>query len=176
MEIINQKADERAEQPRGKDGKRRVFRLIPQVIAPGGKDRKESGNRRCHSRGQSVHSVGEVHGVYRRHHDEGGEHHVEPPGENQIGVQKWEIQIGGQISGRAQKYGERDGGGQLQKKLLRGRQAGILLFLYLGIIIQKPDGSENQREKEHHDPAPVSCPEVGRPDDEDRRYHGADEH
>ena len=74
MEVIDEEGRQSPRQGGGHDDQ--VGAAIP-----GGHRHIANHHRDGHSGGQTVHPVGEVDGVHRPHHDEGGEDHVYDPGD-----------------------------------------------------------------------------------------------
>ena len=156
MEVIDQKAAQTAEERCGKDAQ---LLIAPHHCHHG----KEDGDRHCDAGGKAVYAVSQVDGIYRAHHDKGGKHHIEDPGQLNGHICKGDIDSGIQIAKVAQQHGEQDRRCQLQQELLRGSQALVLLVLHLHIVVKKADAAVDQGKQEHKQSAEFSLHQVREP-------------
>ena len=169
VEVIDQESAQPTEQPGGED---------PQLQLP--PEAGHGGEKEHHGHGdagdQAVDAVGDIDGVHGAHHDEGGEHHINGPGEGQGHVHKGDVKVGGQIVVVAHQHREHDGRRQLEQKLLRCGQAGVLVLFHLHIVVNIADHAEHQGEQEHKAAAEAPCGKVRPPQQQNRRSGADDEH
>ena len=144
VEIIDQKAQQAA----GNAGGEHTEGQKP--LAPeDGDDGEEDAHRHRRARGEAVHTVGEVHGVDRADDDEGRKDHIQRLGDRHRLVPERDVQaVERDIAEAAHEENERHGRRQLQQHFFAGRQAEILLFLELFIVVQKADRAEHERERQ----------------------------
>ena len=154
--------EEGAQPPKEGSGEDAQAQDLP---APGGQG-EEGGHRQGDAGGESVHPVGDVDGVHRPHHDEGGEDHIDRPGQLDGHLEEGQIEVGGQVAEVPQQGGKGNGGGQLEQKLGPGGEAGILPLFHLLVVVQIPDDPKDQGEEEDKDGPVVPRQQV----------RGADEH
>ena len=150
----------------------------PQVVdAPvPGHSGEEGGHGQGDAGAQAVHAVGDVDGVDGAHHDEGGEGHIDHPGQLDGDLEEGDVQVGGQVAEIPQQGGEGDGGGQLEKELGTGGEAGVLPLLHLLIVVQIANDAEDQGKAEDEEGTKIPPEQVGPADEHNGDQNTEDEH
>ena len=156
----------------------------PQLLEAGPDHRhhqEEQTHRHGHTAAQSIQTVRDIHGVDGAHDHKGREHQIHDPRQHDVGVPEGNIQVGAQhplVPHQAQECHRRR---QLQNKLLRRGQAGVLVVLHLLIVVDISDNAEYQREQVHiqvyeaagHHPLPAQHDDgEADADDEHQPAHG----
>ena len=95
------------------------------------KRNKEQKYRDRGARGEPVHTVRDVDGVYRAHYYECGEEHIRPVGDVPDLIEKWNIEIGLKIARSAHYQNKYYGCCKLEQKFRIGVKPEILFVLYL---------------------------------------------
>ena len=145
--------------------------------APPGRSRDvEQGHGHGDGGGQAVQAVGDVHRVHRPHDDEGGEDHVDRPAQGEVHIEEGDVQVGSDVPLQTHQHEKEDGRRQLEQELLDGREAQVLMALYLLIVVQEADDPEDGGKEEQVEVGQISRRHAPPSGNQDGGRDAGDEH
>ncbi len=125
-----------------------------------------------HGGAQTVDAVGQVDGVVCADDDKHADDQIEPPGQTPGDAEEGNIEGRGQVAHDPHHHQKQHRRRDLQKQLLLGRQALILLLSDLGPVVRKAHGGKDQAQSQHHQRPEVSLRDHPGQTGQHRQPHG----